>query len=283
MSPASQPLYCPQCGYDVRAATRSECPECGQAINLDELRQSQIPWSHRAAIGRLRAYWRTVWRVTFHTHDFCAEAVRPVSYRDARRFQLVTVVIAYLSIVGFFAALWMLEVVDEDTWAPLVYNVGEPLTIVLAVAAAASLALYLLAATGVHTYWFHPRSLDVTRQNRALAMSYYACAPLALMPIVFVGWGLTAALSNRSITGREVYELRLLIGLMTFAFTLLLLAAWWLTCIRMLAIGARRSAAAVAVFAVALPLLWALLAVFILAGIPIAIAYAAAMIVVILV
>lgn len=278
-----QPLYCPQCGYDVRAASRGECPECGQAIDLAELRQSQIPWSHRGRIGRVRAYVRTVWRATFRTHAFCAEAVRPVDYRDARRFQLVTVALAYVSLVGILAAMWVLEMVEFDDVAERIEReVGESLTLVLGLATAASLALFLWAATGVHTYWFHPRSLDVTRQNRAVAMSYYACAPLALSPLVFIGWGACgwlAEMSEIASPAASNFETAgLVAGVATFAITLLVLAGYWLTCTRMLAKGARRSLGVVILFAVTLPIIWALLAALILVGIPVAIVYAAAMI-----
>jgi hypothetical protein len=48
--------------------------------------------------------------------------------------------------------------------------------------AAAGAGLALAVLTGAHTYLFHPKSLGVERQNRLIAISYYACAPLALLP-----------------------------------------------------------------------------------------------------
>src|SRR5205823_2812668 len=41
------------------------------------------------------------------------------------------------------------------------------------------LLLFFILLTGVGSYFFHPRRLAVLRQNRAVALSYYACAPLA--------------------------------------------------------------------------------------------------------
>src|SRR5207248_6621833 len=40
---------------------------------------------------------------------------------------------------------------------------------------------FLAAATGVPSYFCHSRHLEIERQNRAIALSYYACAVLALL------------------------------------------------------------------------------------------------------
>jgi hypothetical protein len=42
----------------------------------------------------------------------------------------------------------------------------------------------LILWTGLPSYFFHPPWLPVELQNRAVALSYYATAPLALMPLV---------------------------------------------------------------------------------------------------
>ena len=34
----------------------------------------------------------------------------------------------------------------------------------------------LVLVTGVASYWFHPKSIPVVRQNRTIALSYYGCA-----------------------------------------------------------------------------------------------------------
>jgi hypothetical protein len=49
------------------------------------------------------------------------------------------------------------------------------------------LVLLLLLISGLPSYWFHPRSISVTRQNRAIALSYYTSAPLLLLPIAALG------------------------------------------------------------------------------------------------
>jgi len=41
--------------------------------------------------------------------------------------------------------------------------------------------LSVVAMTGAASYLFHPRHLPVAEQNRAVALSYYACGPLAMV------------------------------------------------------------------------------------------------------
>ena len=55
------------------------------------------PTAGRSA--RVRAYWRTIKLATFHPRMLAAELTAPVSYRDARRFWLVTVVILYVPLL----------------------------------------------------------------------------------------------------------------------------------------------------------------------------------------
>src|SRR5690606_33860096 len=67
-APSTLPdVFCPWCGYDLRGRVGEACPECGGRIDREELLRSQIPWSHRRTLGRIRAFWQTVWLVTFHT------------------------------------------------------------------------------------------------------------------------------------------------------------------------------------------------------------------------
>jgi hypothetical protein len=60
---------------------------------------------------------------------------------------------------------------------------GWVLELLLAPAIILGSYAFLLAASAVAGYFFHPRRLPVERQNRAVALSCYACAPLALTPI----------------------------------------------------------------------------------------------------
>src|SRR5678816_2034622 len=48
----------------------------------------------------------------------------------------------------------------------------------------AGLLLFILFATGMPSYFCHSKTLSIERQNRAIALSYFASAPLGLMPFV---------------------------------------------------------------------------------------------------
>src|SRR3954452_7751839 len=83
-------LFCPDCGYDLRGIASERCPECGWVIDRTLLGASAIPWVGRERIGRWRAYWRTVWMATFSNKRLAMESVRPIEWRDARRFATIT-------------------------------------------------------------------------------------------------------------------------------------------------------------------------------------------------
>ncbi len=168
-------ILCPDCGYDLRGSTSERCPECGFLLEPLRTGESQIPWSHRAQLGWFKAYWKTVWLVTARPKRFCQEMARPVSYADSQSFRWVTAAHAVLTIVvgGLVPILWperrgMSQ--DEDAWWP----VGG---------AVFTLSVWLCLLPGLASYFFQPRRLTVEQQNRAIALSYYAWAPLAFMVI----------------------------------------------------------------------------------------------------
>src|SRR5690242_18945951 len=89
-------LRCPACDYDLRGTSSDRCAECGLLIDRAALSKSQIPWAHRAKIGRIRASWKTVRWVIRGARGVSAEVGKPVSYRDAVLFQRITVALAFL-------------------------------------------------------------------------------------------------------------------------------------------------------------------------------------------
>jgi len=272
--PPDEELYCPNCGYDVRALTGKGCPECGEKINLDDLRKSQIPWSYRHDLGRLRAYWRTAWLVTFRTKRFCREAVRPVDLKDALRFRLWTILVVYTAIA--LLAAW-LAVANAEACNYVIEALGVPVALVMSAVCLAAIWLFLYALTGIHTYWFHPRALPVARQNRVLALSYYACGPLVLlaMAILIVPLGALMSLAAEEFGAgiRAAERIQVLAILLAVSSFVLAMAGYWLCCIRMLAAAAGRGAVGVIAFVIVLPVLWLLLAGLILLGVPLLVAY----------
>jgi hypothetical protein len=120
-----------------------------------------------------------------------------VSYRDAQKFRWIVVIVAALPwCAAAIAARMALADVPYPNFGydPWVAS-AEPMPLwidlmICAFIGAASwpvpsiaVVLFFAAITGVASYLFHPRRLAVERQNRAIALSYYACAPLSLMVV----------------------------------------------------------------------------------------------------
>lgn len=195
--PSSDPaeaneLVCPGCGYELRGIASDRCPECGLEVDRATMSVSRLPWAHRKQIGRFRAYWRTNLMAIFRPGKIAEEMNRPVSFKDSQRFRRVTVMLAWVPL-----ALWGigLLIANPDILGfPLDHprGLGWWLEAVIVLAAIFSSWLFLLMISGAGSYFFHPRSMPVVRQNRAVALSYYACAPLAWLWLAGALFGVSA-------------------------------------------------------------------------------------------
>ncbi len=193
-SAIAEDLFCSECAYNLRGVVGDRCPECGHLLDALRTQRTPIPWQQRAERGRIVSYVLTLWQVTFRTRRFCDNIAHPVSYRDAQWFRWTTVALAFLPAAFATVSLYVMlppeqspERVDRfwyitfrspsyermlfdlayaDVWPAVVLNV--------------CFLLFLAAATGLPSYFFHPSSMPVRLQNRAIAMSYYACAPIVL-------------------------------------------------------------------------------------------------------
>lgn len=152
----------------------------------------QLPWQDRRRIGRPRAAWRQC-RLLMRRPGVLAERVdQAVSYSASRRFHLICCVMAWLALAGpavygflivRWAAmrggnltLWLTPPAANPTLADYLLD-GLILLAMLA-----GLFLWLVTATGVPSYFCHPRRAPVGRQDTAVALSYYAAAPLLALP-----------------------------------------------------------------------------------------------------
>lgn len=200
----STELYCPDCGYSLRGLTSDRCPECGLLLDFIDSASSTIAWVDRRRRGRVRGYVLTVFAVISRPKILCREVFRPVSLADAQRFRWVTVALMTLSLWSW-AAQEILRSRAVTTTPPspftmfadpqppyrslLAYGVGTFGVVGVCFAgfaAAAGLFLFPFLITGLPSYLFHPKSFSIELQNRAIAMSYYATAPLALAPLALV-------------------------------------------------------------------------------------------------
>jgi len=150
---------------------------------------SRLPWADRREMGRVRAYWRTSWMAAFGPGRLAAAMNRPVSFRDAQRFRHITVLLAWLPSAAWIAGLWLFGVGMPTADLYRRHMLGWNLQWLVGAVMVLAAWLFLLGASGVASYFFHPRALSLTRQNRAIALSYYACAPLAwlFVPAAMLG------------------------------------------------------------------------------------------------
>ncbi len=262
---ATDDLHCLACGYSLRGIDSERCPECGAAIDREALAVPQIPWANRKATGSFRAYWRTVWLVLWRPARAAADVNRSVSYQDARRFQHITVMLAFIPLAC--SAIW-------GAWDTELFHVhgfsngplGWTLELGVIPVGLMSMWLFLFAATGAPSYFFHPRSLPPERQNRAIALSYYASAPLALTPILIAFAACIGALYGTTFRSGFLDE-GVLIALVQALFILMVFSLWRAP-LTFLSRCTGCSRSRLWAFALYLPISWTLLGAFFLAGIP---------------
>ena len=281
---------CPACGYDLRGIDSGRCPECGTPV--DRAAVSRIPWVHRRLVGRWRAYWRTWAMATVRTGSLAAEVRRPVSHRDGQTFRWATVALAWPPLAG--AASWaagrvplgsVVTSVVTSHVGPAIATGSTPLdalplgltvpwligTDTFAIAPLA-VGVLLVLLTGVGSYVFRPARLPTAWGNRAVALSYFSCAPLAfafvpaVAGLLLAGEGLDATSAGR--LWLLPNGLRLLAQITVLGLPAILLVGSFLAAVRLL-----RSATLAGVFntitrAGLLAVLWAASAVVALVGLP---------------
>jgi hypothetical protein len=278
-------VYCPQCGYDLRGIDSTRCPECGFEIDRLTLANSQIPWTHRARMGRYRAFVRTAWLATRNPTTLARDVARPVSYGGAQRFRWIVVLVAAAPLVAaalvLRALLANLDVMPMlsrhfSTWppAPLPPHFDFTLCLIVGVTMwpvpSIAILLCLAAISGVSSYFFHPKSLPVVMQSRAVALSAYACAPLVAMIVPCVLGGLALALSWDGVPTRrgqfQVFAFLVLLASLSVPAILFFCTS---STLRILRATTRCATSHAWLVAVLLPVLWLGLAIVTLLGIPI--------------
>lgn len=268
-------LHCPHCAYCLQGLTGDTCPECGQSVASLRSTVSRIPWQSRREIGRFRAYWRTVWMVTFKNKLFCEEYARPVSYPDARRFQFVTILHVFLSVLLATALSYgpiepqrpgsVIDVVMTGQWPSSPTLADRAYAEVWPVAGLLfCFLLFLAAVTGVPSYFFHPRTISIRQQNSAIAMSYYTCGPVALAAIFVIASAVMIDPSSlRSPTDSPIPLLLILLAALP-------LFLWWLNLVRLARRIMPQIKGRAALVGIATPLLWLALAGLLLVLLPLA-------------
>jgi hypothetical protein len=247
-SEAAPQRFCPDCGYDLRGLTSDRCPECGLKIDDAAMAASPIPWVHRQRIGRARAFWRTLLVTTFRPRRLASAAAMPVDYRQAQRFRRWIIVLTSLPFVAailvarrFGATDAIGGIIDVYTYPngypggvtprygwmdpAFCWSAGAMLWPVLAIGVLITFALI----TAAPSYWFHPSSLPIVRQNRAVAISAYLCGPLLWIALLVTAAGVVMALMWAKDIDQSslMWTLGLLLALLSLAtLAVILLLAW---------------------------------------------------------
>ncbi|HEX4792244.1 MAG TPA: hypothetical protein VH370_00545 [Humisphaera sp.] len=262
---------CPECGYDLRGIASQQCPECG--LNLNDPNYSSIPWANRARIGHFKAFWKTALLATFRPKKLGMAVAQPVDFRSANRFRWIVVVLATLPAVVTVVVVKTLD--DASGWRiarigdlskdafdmrsgllpalTVIFGAGLSLAPVIPLGALVMFALWT-ASAGI---WFRPRRMTVVEQNRAIAISRYACAPLAWLPIAGLGAIPIAVLAyfNANIPAQFGW-LIITIGLVVELFLLaILIASWWGT-LRLLSMTTRCGWGRWSIAAIGIPAGW---------------------------
>ena len=203
-----------------------------------------IPWERRRQIGYFNAYWRTVFHVLASSGRLAQELAAPLDLRAARGFRRWTVMHAMfggaavaLILIGFYGHIGVLS--DAEAANALIY---------LSAAALFS-ALSLYAITGAVGWFFASREFDDVVQDRALAIAYYTCAPLAFSvtsPIL-----LTAGLLV--LPPGHVDKLLWAIGILNLPN----LASWYVLAVSAVHSVTGRRARRTVLAAASLPVIWA--------------------------
>lgn len=255
--------FCPDCGYWLRGLQSDRCPECGTPVDAMRGRESQIPWVHRGRVGTLRAYVRTMWFVRIRTAYVGTEAAREVSYADAQRFRWVTVLIVMASLLAVITA-------DLATSAAHRRFVFDTVGWEIALLVLLGLGLFVAGMTGVPSYLFHPRRLPVVTQNRAVALSYYACAPLGLAPLAALALMCGIVLRPVERVGWALEAGSVCAGLVLTCYLLVV----YVELLARLGRNLLRSSRRTTVITIIVPAMWLVLAVATVVVIPLAAAYA---------
>ncbi len=186
-APLPPDTLCPQCMYDVRGLTSARCPECGTDLTDVRARQTQIPWSYRRTLGGWRAFWRTVWFVTWNRR-FAKQVAWPLDFADSQAFRWRCVAWAYLPALLVIGPVLSYPPLYHAVSGPgdlLAWGLGGLLVWLL---------LCLLALPGVTSYFVQSRAHSIEPENRLIAINYYAWAPLAWSPVfaAFLAAGMAA-------------------------------------------------------------------------------------------
>ena len=206
--------------------------------------------------------------VMFHPRKFAEEMNRPLTYESARAFQIITVTLVWLVIAAWIAYAGSFEFRPKFRGPGAL---GWVLETVIFAAAVLSMWPMLLMITRAATYWFQPAHMSIERQNRAIALSYYACASLAwlwLPSAMVVMFMVIDSLGARGI----LEQVSLVLTILAELVVLFILIDWYVVTVYLMKATTHAGGGRTFAMAITLPFLW-LLCLVIAAAIPALLAF----------
>ena len=278
--PVEADLLCGHCGQNLRGVASERCPECGGRFDRARIVTAVIPWEQRRQIGRVKAYWRTVYLITFRGPAITDGA--EVMLRSARIFRRWTLLLVCLTVLPPIL-IWKLNDSGNGSVSRSLVNIRIPDLSDLPEmfrnswffgTSMVALCLWIISATGMCEWFFRSRRFSPAEQRRAVARSCYSIAPLAWMPVfaLLAFLFLSVELSYDRVPA-VFYPAALIFGTMVVLCGLCPLVYGW-GVLRLLYSITRSRFRMIAVV-VLLPILWTFLAGFIFFGLQFAVNYLA--------
>lgn len=210
----------------------------------------KIPWEQRKQIGRFRAYWQTAWMVMVRPDELQQFLDATVCEKNAKRFRRVTFQLTVMATFCVFVAALARMVVW--TYAPECsrHQAEQMLTLIVT-----RMAGFALLFTGVFLAtrsleWFSsPKNFAPDRQDRAISLSCYLCAPLLAATTAGAVVCIIALLLNSAVRIPAMMRISSLIWLAVFVI-------WWLAAVRAIYFTTGRNSQRAAIAAIALPFIW---------------------------
>ncbi|MDP6545985.1 MAG: hypothetical protein QGH60_18550 [Phycisphaerae bacterium] len=210
----------------------------------------KIPWERRKHIGRFRAYWRTAKMVMFSPCDLEQFLDAPVCEKHAKKFRRVTVQLTFLITLGVLGALMVKTCMLIDSPGFEMRQLKSAASMVLARMGMAVLSLIGLFLATRSLEWFSsPKYFDPERQDKAIALSCYACGPILIVTIV------GAVASLLTIMAVSATDTTPATNVITLAWWSIFLA-WWPASVQAIHFTTGQNARRTTIAAIALPLIW---------------------------
>lgn len=210
----------------------------------------QIPWENRKQIGRIRAYLRTAKTVMISPGELEQFLDVPVCEKHAKKFRRVTFQLTFIITLSVLVTLLAKGFMIAYTPGRELQEVEAIMLLIFLRIAIGVLSLVGLFLATRSLEWFScPRDFDPVRQDRAILLSCYVCAPVLIVTAVGAIASLIAILT-RTLQGIETT-----LHVINLAWWAVFLA-WWPAAVRAIHFTTGRRPQRTTIAAIALPLIW---------------------------